>query len=264
MDYLEKAPLGKTVEYEDCYQPDLLFALPRDKARAELGPNLPPFYGVDIWNAYELSWLDPMGKPRVAMASFWVPADSPRLIESKSLKLYLNSFNQTRFGEGEVKATLVKDLSEAAGAEVGVKMEPPCWGEWEGFCLDELVVSCEAYEPNLEFLQVGEKLVEETLISHVLKSNCLITGQPDWASVQIRYRGKQIVREGLLQYLVSFRGHRGFHEQCVEKMFTDIWKKCRPQELSVYARYTRRGGLDINPYRASSREWPENMRLLRQ
>ena len=276
------SPLGKTTAYASQYAPELLFPIPRKGKRDELGlaAGALPFVGEDLWNAYELSWLNPRGKPVVAVATFRVPADSPRLIESKSLKLYLNSLNQTAFADAEAVAdTLARDLSAAAGAPVRVDLaplggQPPAEIAYpKGVLLDELDIDCRDYLPAPAWLVAApdpEPPVEETLYSHLLKSNCLVTGQPDWAMVVIRYRGRPIDRAGLLRYLVSFRNHNEFHEQCVERIFCDLWRHCRPEALAVHARYTRRGGLDINPFRSSGRAGvpdypaPGNQREVRQ
>ena len=256
----EASPLGKAVAYAEHYDPALLFPIPRQGKRAEIGiaEGALPFVGEDIWNAYELSWLDPRGKPVVALAHFIVPATSPNLIESKSLKLYLNSFNQTRLaGVDELVATLTRDLSAAAGAPVLVHVAPLStrpqrpMGYPKGILLDGLEIDVDLYtpEPALLSADTSRAPVTETLYSHLLKSNCLVTGQPDWAMIVLRYKGAPIDREGLLRYIISFRQHNEFHEQCVERVFVDILRQCQPSALSVFARYTRRGGLDINPYR---------------
>lgn len=258
----EDSPLGRASAYCSSYNPDLLFPIPRLPKREEIGVSSGhlPFVGVDLWNAYELSWLNARGKPRVAIGVFRVPADSPRLIESKSLKLYLNSFNQTKFSDSrEVSARLSADLSFAAGAPVAVEVtqlsEHPlrsaCYPR--GTCLDELDIEVTNYSPAPECLVTDTERVvtDEVLYSHLLKSNCLVTGQPDWGMVAIRYSGPAIDREGLLRYIISFREHNEFHEQCVERIFMDIKRLCAPSKLAVWARYTRRGGLDINPFRAS-------------
>lgn len=258
----EASPLGQPVAYRDTYAPELLFPIDRQLKRDELGITAAalPFVGADLWNAYELSWLNRRGKPVVALARFEVPADSPRLIESKSLKLYLNAFNQTRCdGVDEVEATIRGDLSAAAGAPVAVVVEPLTattarhFGVPDGECVDGLDIGIDTYQPAPHLLraatQGGE--IHETLYSHLLKSNCLVTGQPDWGMVAVRYRGPAIDRAGLLRYIISFRGHNEFHEQCVERIFCDIMARCAPRELLVWARYTRRGGLDINPWRAT-------------
>jgi len=270
------SPLGKPVQYRCEYAPELLFPIERAGKRREIGldPQCLPFVGEDLWNAYELSWLGPRGKPEVALASFRVPAASPRLIESKSLKLYLNSFNQSRFEDvAAVWQTIARDLSAAAGAEVAVTVETLAsrprreLGGVEGVLLDSLDIAIDTYQPEPGFLRADPNapMVEETLYSHLLKSNCLVTGQPDWGMVVVRYRGAPIDREGLLRYIVSFREHNEFHEQCVERIFVDVSRRCAPQRLEVWARYTRRGGLDINPWRASEAlPPPQNLGELRQ
>lgn len=269
------SPLGKPTEYRADYAPELLYPIPRQLKRDELGISTGqlPFVGEDLWNAYELSWLNPHGKPVVAIASFRVPADSPMLIESKSFKLYLNSFNQTVFADlAAVRDCLTKDLGEAAGAPVGVDIadlrdRPPARIDYpEGVLLDELDIACDRYQPAPELLgTLPGAEVEETLVSHLLKSNCLVTGQPDWAMLVVRYRGQPIDRAGLLRYIVSFRNHNEFHEQCVERIFCDIRQRCAPAALAVHARYTRRGGLDINPFRSSGEfAAPDNTREIRQ
>lgn len=276
-----QSPLGKTASYIDQYDPALLFPLPRAVKRQELGLGAQlPFFGADIWTAFELSWLNPRGKPQLALAHITVPCETPNIIESKSFKLYLNSFNNTQFADAaEVLTRLRADLSEAAwrGAAgtstVGVRLIGPELfdqepvRELDGLSLDRLDVACDRYSPAPDLLRTtpGEPPVTETLVSNLLKSNCLVTGQPDWGSVQISYSGDAIDQEGLLQYLVSFRNHNEFHEQCVERIFVDIWQRCKPTRLTVYARYTRRGGLDINPLRTSHPQTlPPNTRTARQ
>jgi 7-cyano-7-deazaguanine reductase len=277
----EQSLLGKPAPYADQYDPRLLFALPREPKRQELGMAAqPPFFGADLWTAYELSWLTPRGKPVVAIAHVTVPCESPNIVESKSFKLYLNSFSNSRFaGPADVEAHLRGDLAEAlwrgsAGAgSVGVRLLAPDAfdreqvHELDGLLLDRLDIECTDYTPRPDLLTAAfdQQPVEEVLVSNLLKSNCLVTGQPDWGSVQIRYAGPQIDQGGLLRYLVSFRNHQEFHEQCVERIFMDIRQRCRPVKLAVYARYTRRGGLDINPYRTSHPgALPANVRTARQ
>ncbi len=277
----EQSLLGKPAAYSDRYDPTLLFPIPRADKRAELGLSGPtPFFGADLWTAFELSWLTPRGKPQVALAHVTIPCETPNIVESKSFKLYLNSFNNTAFESVQaVQERLRADLTEAvwrgqpAGATVGVRLVLPedfgreRMAELEGLNLDRMDIDCERYTPAPEFLVAaeGEPPVQEVLVSHLLKSNCLVTGQPDWGSVQIAYSGAPIDQAGLLRYLVSFRNHNEFHEQCVERIFMDIWRRCRPLKLTVYARYTRRGGLDINPWRTSHPgALPPNQRTARQ
>lgn len=271
----DQSPLGKTSAYQTQYAPELLFPIARQQKRDELQiTGALPFFGVDIWNAYELSWLNMRGKPQVAIATFTVPADSPNIIESKSFKLYLNSFNQTHLANQDALVELLReDVSAAAGAPVHVTVTMQedfgrlKMGELDGLLLDRLDIEVDNYSPSPALLTAakGEPPVDETLVSHLLKSNCLVTGQPDWGSVQIHYVGPQIDQEGLLKYLIGFREHNEFHEQCVERIFVDIMRQCAPQKLAVYARYTRRGGLDINPWRANfTTGRPPNLRNARQ
>ena len=277
----DQSTLGKSVGYPDRYDASLLYPIERATKRAELGiDGAPPFFGADLWTAFELSWLTPRGKPQVAIAHFTIPCETPNIIESKSLKLYLGSFNGTAFASAdEVRDRLRADLSEAvwrgaaAQSSVGVRiLLPEAFDrepvhELEGLSLDRLDIECTHYTPAPELLTAafGEQPVEEVLTSNLLKSNCLVTGQPDWGSVQIRYTGAPIDQEGLLRYLVSFRNHNEFHEHCVERIFIDILRRCKPVKLAVYARYTRRGGLDINPLRTSHpMQLPANVRTARQ
>ncbi|MEC9263053.1 MAG: NADPH-dependent 7-cyano-7-deazaguanine reductase QueF [Pseudomonadota bacterium] len=264
--------LGQKVDYIEQYTPELLQGVPRTLSREQIGVSQPlPFGGVDIWNGYELSWLNPKGKPQVAILQCRVPIDSQNLIESKSFKLYLNSFNQSVFvSADEVTRHLTKDLSACAQAPVEVQLFSAGQfgalhlGEFEGTVIDDLDIEINAYEPSPELLTTGGQQVCETLVSHLLKSNCLITSQPDWASIQIHYEGAAIDHAGLLAYLISFRRHNEFHEQCIERIFCDLMNHCKPQKLAVYARYTRRGGLDINPLRANFDFSVSNNRLARQ
>jgi 7-cyano-7-deazaguanine reductase len=278
----EQSQLGKASAYVDQYDASLLFPIPRAAKRQEIGvPAASPFFGADIWSSYELSWLNLRGKPQVAIAHFTIPCESVNIVESKSFKLYLNSFNNTRFADSdEVLARLRADINEAVWrggvvqSSIGVRLvvpelfdREPIY-ELDGLSLDRLDVECTHYQPAPELLQTDPKSeapVREVLVSNLLKSNCLVTGQPDWGSVQISYTGAQIAQEGLLKYLVSFRNHNEFHEQCVERIFMDIWTRCKPLKLAVYARYTRRGGLDINPFRTSyPQALPANTRNARQ
>ena len=255
-----RSPLGQPVACASRRDPALLFPISRADARSAISVPFPlPFTGVDLWNAYELSWLDARGKPAVAVATLAVPADSPALIESKSLKLYLNSLSGERYPDADaLTATITADLSAATSATIAVAVTPRAGfaalrlEELAGSCIDDLDLDVDHYgPPRPQFLEATGADVEETLVSHLLKSNCPVTGQPDWASVQIRYRGPRLDRAGLLRYLVSYREHAGFHEQCVEQIFMDLLHSCSPRALAVVARYTRRGGLDINPFRAT-------------
>lgn len=272
-DSLADAPLGRESAYPEQYDAGLLYPIERAINRAPLGieEDALPFVGEDEWHAFELSWLNARGKPIVAVARFRLPASSPRLIESKSWKLYLNGFNQSRFASTErVVRVLEHDLSEAAGAPVGVEVfgvdDPVLTPRaLPGESIDEQDIEIADYTPSAEHLTVGEVIVEETLHSHLLKSNCPVTGQPDWGSVMIRYRGPKLDREGLLRYLVGYRQHQDFHEHCVEHIFTDLMARARPERLLVLARYVRRGGLDISPWRATPGERPPSpLRLARQ
>ena len=277
----EQSQLGKSSSYVDQYDAALLFPMARRPKRDEIGlTGTLPFFGADLWTAYELSWLNPRGKPQLALARITVPAESTHIVESKSVKLYLNSFNNSVFTDAsEVQARLREDLSAAVwqgGAvmsSVGVQLVLPQdfdkepVHELDGLNLDRLDLECAHYQPAPELLtaQLNEAPVTETLTSQLLKSNCLVTGQPDWGSVRISYTGPQIDQAGLLQYIVSFRNHNEFHEQCVERIFMDIWRACKPSKLEVYARYTRRGGVDINPWRTSHpMAAPVNIRTARQ
>ncbi|MBL1378316.1 NADPH-dependent 7-cyano-7-deazaguanine reductase QueF [Zobellella iuensis] len=272
---LDALPLGKHSSYVCEYDASQLQPVPRSLNRDDLGLSADalPFGGEDVWNLYELSWLNPKGKPMVAMGEVHVPASSTNIIESKSFKLYLNSFNQSRFESlEEVADILTRDLSLCAQGRVRVRLfdlnaAPAQFGVLPGNCIDDLDIEIDSYQPDdalLAHALEGEEEVSETLHSHLLKSNCLVTGQPDWGSLMIRYQGPRIGREALLRYLVSFRQHNEFHEQCVERIFMDLLQHCRPRELTVYARYTRRGGLDINPYRSNVAGKAANVRLLRQ
>ncbi|NAW35446.1 NADPH-dependent 7-cyano-7-deazaguanine reductase QueF [Halomonas alimentaria] len=270
---LADAPLGRESAYPEHYDAGLLYPIPRAANRAPLGieEGALPFVGEDEWHAFEVSWLNARGKPVVAVARFRLPADSPNLIESKSWKLYLNGFNQSRFASRQaVIEILERDLSRAAGAPVSVELfavddEALAPRRLPGECLDDLDITIDDYTPSADHLRVGDEVVEETLHSHLLKSNCPVTGQPDWGSVLIRYRGPRLDREGLLRYLVGYRQHQDFHEHCVEHIYMDLMARARPERLLVLARYVRRGGLDISPWRATPGEHPPTpLRLARQ
>ncbi|AOF84043.1 queuine synthase [Hydrogenophaga sp. RAC07] len=277
----EQSQLGQASAYVDQYDAGLLFPLPRETKRREIGiTGSVPFLGADLWTAFELSWLNPRGKPQVALAHITVPCESTHIVESKSFKLYLNSFNNTAFASADaVRDRIRADVSTAIWhggpmqSSAGVKLLLPEQLEREkvqelaGLSIDRLDVECTRYQPAPELLTAAfdEKPVDEILVSHLLKSNCLVTGQPDWGSVQISYSGPQIDQAGLLQYIVSFRNHNEFHEQCVERIYMDVLARCKPTKLAVYARYTRRGGLDINPWRTSHPQSPPaNVRTARQ
>jgi 7-cyano-7-deazaguanine reductase len=273
MSTADKSLLGKDTPYCAQYDASLLFPIPRQEKRNELGieESSLPFSGLDIWTAYEVSWLNMKGKPEVRIAEFGFQVDSPNLIESKSFKLYLNSFNGTRFNsEQEVIELMTKDLSDASGEIVGIEFKPLTghellFGDMPGENIDHLDIEVDNYQVDAALLKcTEEEVVEETVNSHLLKSNCLVTAQPDWGSVVIKYTGKQIDEESLLRYIISFREHNEFHEQCVERIYTDIMKQCAPSQLTVYARYVRRGGLDINPYRSNFEDEFDISRTQRQ
>jgi len=271
-----ESELGKKTTYCATYNPDLLYPIPRAGKRREIGidPSNLPFVGFDSWNHYEVSWLNEKGKPMVALAEIVYDCNSPQIIESKSFKLYFNSFNNTQFKSVEVLEQLIKkDVQQCIEADVFVEIKllehlknETVHQSFVGESLDELDVECSQYLVEPAYLSTTEAEVEEVLCSDLLKSNCLVTNQPDWGSVQIAYKGKQINREGLLKYLISYRNHNEFHEQCIERIFVDIMTYCKPDKLTVYGRYTRRGGLDINPYRSTETAIIEakNLRLIRQ
>lgn len=272
---LNALKLGQQTKYAEKYDRTLLQPVPRRLNRDQLNiTTTQPFtIGADIWTAYEISWLNPKGVPQVAIADVSIDFRSENLIESKSFKLYLNSFNQTTFADfADVQQTLQRDLQDCAQGEVKVRLNSLADYTAQpivalsGDCIDAQDIEVRDYAFNATLLNqcTGEHLVEETLVSHLLKSNCLITQQPDWGSLQIHYVGKQINREQLLRYIISFRQHNEFHEQCVERIFCDLMQYAKPEKLTVYARYTRRGGLDINPYRSNFEPLPQNVRLARQ
>ena len=268
----QHGPLGQSSAYPDQYDPKQLYPIPRELGRSEIGVVEPlPFHGEDIWNAYELSWLNAKGKPVVAMMEMRVPATSPNIVESKSLKLYLGSFNQWVVDSPEQLQEIIRrDVGETVGAPISVSLLPLhqlgafAVQSLPGRCIDDLDVEAQRYEVDSSLLTVAKGNAREILHSHLLRSCCPVTGQPDWASVVIDYEGPQINDASLLQYLVSFRNNQEFHEQCVERIFNDITARCSPQRLSVYARYTRRGGIDINPYRSTESISQANVRLVRQ
>ena len=272
---LKSLKLGQKTEYASQYDRTLLQPVPRALNRDGLGitQNQPFTIGADIWTAYEISWLNEKGLPQVAIADIYLDYQSQNLIESKSFKLYLNSFNQSKFADfNTVQQTMQRDLSECAQGDVKVRLNPVVVYDsqkidhLQGNCIDEQDIEITSYEFNADWLKdcVSDEIVEEKLVSHLLKSNCLITNQPDWGTLHIHYVGKKIDHEKLLRYVVSFRQHNEFHEQCVERIFCDLMYYAKPEKLTVYARYTRRGGLDINPFRSNFENLPENLRLARQ
>lgn len=256
----EHSSLGQKTSYENQYNPKLLFPIERAPKRVEidLDTQINPLFGYDLWTHYEVSWLNHKGKPEVAIAIIMIPCHSRYLIESKSLKLYFNSLNQTTFSNWhDVKQIIIKDLSQVVETEIKLHLFPLSEApithctKLEGICLDEMDIQCHQYHPDATLLKTHSKNITEVIFSNLLKSNCLVTNQPDWGSVQIAYQGNQIDHEGLLQYIVSFREHNEFHEQCIERMFIDIMRQCKPWKLTITGRYTRRGGLDINPVRST-------------
>jgi 7-cyano-7-deazaguanine reductase len=271
-----ESPLGRKSAYPTHYAPEVLYPIARTDSRRALGIDERelPFRGEDVWTAYDLSWLTPGGKPAAAIATLCVPAASPRLVESKSLKLYLDSLAMTRFGDDQaVAAAIAADLSKACGAPVAVALAPASvpsqpGDERSGFpgaCIDDIVVNCDRWQVDPSLLAVaGDETVSETLHSHLLRSLCPVTGQPDIGSILVRYRGPQMDHGALLRYLVSYRAHSDFHENCIERIFLDIKGHCVPSRLSVYGRYNRRGGLDINPFRSDSEDEAPKLRLPRQ
>lgn len=272
---LDKLTLGKTTNYSQCYDPSLLQGVPRSLNRDQLIITTAslPFKGEDVWYGYELSWLNNKGKPVVALAEFRFPCTNINIVESKSFKLYLNSFNQSRFDSWQdVQTSLLKDLSKVVDNKVQVSLfnveqcPPLAFAPSDFTCIDEQDIEITSYQldPNLLKLSTTNEEVSEQLVSHLLKSNCLITNQPDWASIYIEYQGMKICHQALLKYLISFRQHNEFHEQCVERIFMDLMNYCKPKSLTVFARYTRRGGLDINPYRSTEKTSAPNLRTLRQ
>ena len=267
-----KLPLGQESDYPNKYAPELLFPIPRLDSRESLTDGEMPFHGSDIWNAWDLTWLGPDDKPVVATGEFRIPAESANLIESKSLKLYLNSLSMSRFDSpARVASTLTTDLSACAGALVDVAVdaiedtESRIVIRLPGLCIDSLPVACDAWEVDPTLLECNpDELVEEELHTHLLRSLCPVTAQPDIGSLAVHYRGPRIDPATLLKYVVSFREHNDFHEACIERMFVDLLNRCRCEKLSVFARYQRRGGIDINPFRSNFENQPKNARLWRQ
>lgn len=274
--HLDFLVLGKKNTYTSYYSPELLQGVPRSLNRSQLGieTHLPFNTGADLWTAFELSWLNEKGVPQVAIAEISLDFRSENLVESKSFKLYLNSLNQTKFNSVyAVQACLERDLKHCARGEVQVEIKPlhtfqnRLITSLAGENIDNQDIRIESYTFDAGLLEDCSKngeWVEETLVSDLLKSNCLITQQPDWGSVQIHYVGQKINREKLLRYLISFREHNEFHEQCVERIYCDLLRYAKMEKLTVYARYTRRGGLDINPFRSNFESVPRGIRLPRQ
>lgn len=268
-----ESPLGQKTVYVETYSPEQLFPISRRLARDKTGIGLAlPFTGVDVWNGYEISWLNLKGKPVIALAEFVFSCASPHVVESKSFKLYLNSFNQSHFDSFEqVQKLMENDLSKASGAHVRVNLFPvnklsdKKLSPFIGNCLDDLDIETDIYHVQNNFLTTESDNISEVLYTDLFKSNCLATGQPDWGSVWIKYEGKRLNHEGLLKYLISYRRHSGFGEHCVEQIYFDIMNQCQPEKLSVYGRFTRRGGLDINPFRSNFEAYPpSNLRQIRQ
>lgn len=269
------SPLSKNVIYRSIYDPSLLYPIPRkfNRLKLKINNNELPFYGYDIWNGYELSWLNQKGKPEVAFARFVIPCTSKNIIESKSFKMYLNSFNNTKFNSiNDVKEIIKNDISYSVQESIDVQLTAGCdemihkVEKFSSLCIDDVDIECTDYSVSPHLLKVNENIVEESLYSNLLKSNCPVTGQPDWGSIEIKYKGYEISKESLLKYIVSYRNHQEFHEHCIESIFIDIMLRCRPEELTVYGAYTRRGGLDINPIRSTDKniQIPVPMKLARQ
>ncbi len=273
--YADNSPLGKTIAASSVYAPEILFSIPREKARESLNlsANALPFNGVDVWTAYELSWLGANGKPEVAIAEIEIPCDSPNIVESKSLKLYFNSLNQSKLENADAVTSLIAaDMSSVIGVDVEVRLytldeySQRAIDECPGDNIDDLDITASNHSsPDAGLLSfASQSVVSEQLHSNLFRSNCPVTGQPDWATLYIAYKGQQLDRGALLQYIISYHNHQGFHEQCVEQIYLDLLELVRPQELTVYARFVRRGGLDINPYRTSTSEQVPSIRLVRQ
>lgn len=272
----EQSQLGKKADYESQYNPEKLFPIPRKLNRDKIGlADKIPFYGIDIWNHYEVSWLDSKGKPIVAIAEIIYDCTSENIIESKSMKLYFNSFNNTKINDIKTLGNTIKnDIEARIHSPVIVNIillrkfqNELLFSGFKGISIDDLSVECTQYFIDPTLLKTEEKIAQETLCSDLLKSNCLVTNQPDWGSVMIQYSGKKINHESLLQYIVSFRNCNEFSETSIERIFTDIMKYCQPESLFVYGRFTRRGGLDINVIRSTEPVSPKdnwNFRLCRQ
>jgi 7-cyano-7-deazaguanine reductase len=270
MPNLDRSPLGKPTANPAHYDPALLFSIERAAQRSTLALDAGlPFTGIDIWTSYEITWLDRRGRPQVAVGEFRVAADSPAIVEAKSLKLYLSSFAQERVGVAAEMARIIEaDLARACSAPVGVALLPAPGAlrvaELPGVSLDDLDVACDSFQPDPALLTRGAGVAEEALRTALFRSTCPVTGQPDYGDVLVRYRGPRIDRGALLKYLVSYRQHAAFHEACVERIFVDIARRCRTEKLTVYARFLRRGGLDINPFRSDFETAPRSERTPRQ
>lgn len=259
-DALVTTVLGKDTVYSNEYNPGVLQPIERKLGRAAVKVQAPN--GFDLWRLYELTYLNKAGIPCAAIGCISVPADSPCIVESKSLKLYIGSFTQTKFADlNEVAAVITHDLNAILGTEVTVQLwdlekaqeaAPFAVREFPGELIDitgGVVLSDFTYNPELLQRHEGSR-VEETVRTNLLRTLCPVTGQPDHASVMIRYQGEQINHQELFAYLMSLRMHRGFHEQCVEMIYSDIKTRLKPDRLEVAAAFTRRGGIDINPVRS--------------
>lgn len=256
---MNKSPLGLITPYPNKYSPELLFAIPRQDSRNSLGLSSEklPFMGYDVWRAYELSWLNSKGKPVAAIGEFIIPCESSNIVESKSLKLYLNSMNQTRFSDmASVEQSITQDLNRIVNAKVNVRLKPVAShkeldvAKPPGICIDDIDIDVTCYQPSPHFLKPDRnEIISETLHSELFKSNCPVTSQPDWGTVVINYRGSAIDHAGLLAYLISFRSHEGFHEDCTERIYLDLRERCAMQSLRISINFLRRGGIEINPVR---------------
>ena len=270
---MTELPLGRTTRFPDRYAPETLCRIERADNRERIGLNRPlPFSGVDIWNAWDLTWLDERGQPQTATAEIRIPAESPGIVESKSMKLYLGSFAMSEYASpAAVRDLIATDLGGCSGANVSVRIDAlgdtraRSVGRLPGESLDHTGAECSEWEVDAGLLRAdAETVVSEDLYSDALRSLCPVTGQPDLGSVLVCYEGPRIERASLLRYIVSYRRHQDFHENCVERMFVDISERCGARTLTVYARYQRRGGIDINPFRSNFEDPPRNLRLWRQ
>ena len=265
--------LGKSTDYVFDYAPELLFPIAREQGRAALPVDASLMRGVDRWTAYELSWLNDQGIPQTAIAEFDFACQATHIVESKSFKLYLNSLNMTRFSsEDDLLKTLEVDLGRACGGALNIQLfhpdNYPVVTPSDYVCIDACIDGSDRdvviYEPQASLIESKPSKGQHRYVSHVFRSLCPVTGQPDWASIYITIEGCELSSQALLAYLVSFRQHQGFHEQCIEQIYADIYVACEPNALSVYGRFLRRGGLDINPYRSNRSEPVPNIRQARQ